>query len=461
MNDGRDERIRVLIVDDEEPVCVSTKKTLTRLGYAVDWLLDLERAEDWIRRRQPEILLLDVEFPGDRFGGIHLLQRLRRAGQLQPAIFLSHRNEVATVVEASRQGMVTYLEKDADEDRLLAALREAESVLPQRYDPAVPADQQMVGSSAALRDVLRQCAAFGPEVEMPVLVTGESGTGKRLVASALHEASPRRQRDLLVLNCPNIPPELADSMLFGHRKGAFTGAVADRVGFFPAADGSTLLLDEFGDLPLAIQLKLLRVLDNGEYNVLGEEQTRRTTARVIVATNQDIPAKVRSGQFRADLWHRIRGLHVHIPPLRERREDVSPLANYFVARYVSQRPDKPRVLTPEALRALERHPWPGNVRSLDMVVKALCALSETISIEGWQAELTLPEAELEADACPVRGAGERLLPVRAEDVPHWKDYKQVKEREYFERVVELAEGNVTRAAELAGVDRKKIYEVRG
>jgi len=460
------ERVRVMIVDDEKTQCLSAGGLLRRFGYAVDWEVDLERAEERIPRERPDILLLDVEFPGDRHGGIHLLQRLRRAGQLQPAIFLSHIEKIQAVVEASRQGMVTYLGKDADEDEVRAALREAESALPLAFDPALPAAQQMIGGSPALRETLRLCEVYGPETDTPVLVTGESGVGKTLVAHALHEAAFAPGRRLLTVLCPSLSPSIADSELFGHARGAFTGAVRDHDGYFQAADGGTLFLDEIGDLPLEVQLKLLRVLDGGEFNVVGRVAPGRSTARVVCATNRDIPGMIRRGEFRADLWNRIQGLRIHVPPLRERREDIAPLACYFLTRMVAKRPEKPRVLSPEALRVLEAFPWrTGNVRDLQSTVQRAFLHSTQVSLEAWQIEQALPEAELGEDGPAPGGAvaaapGETLLPARVEEVPPWRDYKAAKEREYFERVVELAGGNITRAAELAGVDRKKVHEVR-
>jgi DNA-binding NtrC family response regulator len=451
--------VHVLLVDDEKVACESTADTLERLGYRVSTLLDLEQVAGFIVGESPDILLLDVEFPGDRLGGVHLLQQLRKAGHLHPTIFLSHLTGVDTVVEASRQGMVTYLEKDAPEDQLVAALREATSVLPQRYDPDQPMAGQMLGSSPAFQEALQTCLDFAPLVNMPVLLTGETGSGKSMVARLIHQASPRRDGPFQEQACPNITEQLADSILFGHCKGSFTQAYSDTPGVFESADGGTLFLDEFADLPYGVQLKLLRVLDTGDYNRVGDPRTRHSTARLILATNQDIPAKIQRGEFRADLWHRIAGLVVHMPPLRDRREDIATLANYFVAHFVSGLPGRAHVLSPNALRVLERYDWTGNIRELDWTIKSICARSKTISIEDWQVENALPLHP--SKAVPAKASAELLLPDRTSAVLPWKEYKARKELEYFHRVVELTGGIISHAAELAGVDRKKIYEVRG
>ncbi|MCA9784368.1 MAG: sigma-54-dependent Fis family transcriptional regulator, partial [Candidatus Cloacimonetes bacterium] len=318
-------------MDDEVTTCRETVKLLKRLGYESSYLLDLEKVERWITLHQPDILLLDVEFPGDMNGGINLLQALRRAGHLHPAIFLSHRGDSGTVVDASRQGMVTYLEKSASESALVAALEEAKGALPHRFDPDLPASEQVLGASAAFRETMQICRDFAPLLDIPVLLTGETGCGKNLTARLIHQLSPLCDKPFMELTCPTIPEGLAESHLFGHLKGSFTHAIADQKGIFELADGGTLFLDEFGDLKPDVQLKLLRVLDSGEYTVLGEHRTRHSRVRLIVATNQDIPAKIQNGEFRADLWHRIQGLELHLPPLRERSEDIALLANYFVA----------------------------------------------------------------------------------------------------------------------------------
>lgn len=445
-----DSPISVILVEDEELVGKAYSAAIRRMGYRVTLEADLERAERCIQRQHPQILVLDVGFPGDGLGGIHLLQRLRRQGNLSPAIFLSGDSKVETVEAASRLGMVRYLEKAAGHERLRAALKEAEQVLPHPFDPDRPALDQFVGDTPAILDLKRQVQELAPFEELPVVIEGETGTGKELIARALHELGPRAAKELTLLDCTGIPGELVDSHLFGHVRGAFTGAITSRSGYFREADQGDLFMDEISEIPPTVQNKLLRVVERGELTVLGEERTLQVNVRLIAATNRSLPEMVAQGEFRADLWHRLSGLRLRIPPLRERRDDIPLLVERTLAAFADRHPDKVCVISPGAMSRLQQHNWPGNVRELEHMVKTLCVQCRGATIEGWQVDLAMPTLEDVPGTADVMSSG---------NVLHWREYKAKVEREYFEKLVELADGNISRAAEMAGVDRKKIYEV--
>lgn len=369
-------RGQVLVVDDEPSILSTLKKALSLEGYGVEVAGGIGIAEERLAKKSFDVVLLDVALPdGD---GLDLLGRLRAAGTETSVIMMSGHATIDAAVRATKLGALDFLEKPLSTDRLLLVLEnvlrlvraEAEA---RELRSAAGHFDELVGESRAMID-LREQVLRAARSNASVLLTGERGTGKELVARAIHRASPRAKAPLERLNCAAVPAELIESELFGHEAGAFTGATKQRRGKFERAHGGTLFLDEVGDMPLAMQAKLLRVLQEREIERVGGSETLKVDARVVAATNKDLPAACAAGQFRADLLDRLNVVPLEIPPLRARREDIPLLATRFLelARVANGRPGVR--LTEEAEAALGRLPYPGNVRELRNLVERLVIL---------------------------------------------------------------------------------------
>jgi DNA-binding NtrC family response regulator len=384
-------RGHLLVVDDETAILSTLKKALTLEGYAVDVAGGVGVAEDKIRKGNYDVVLLDVALPdGD---GVDLLSRLRTSGNDVAAIVMSGHGSIESAVRATRLGALDFLEKPVSTDRLLIVVDNALRLLRAEAEAeALKAEagyfDDLLGDSPAMARLREQIVRAAPS-RASVLVTGERGTGKELVARALHRASQRSRGPLEKLNCAAVPAELIESELFGHEAGAFTGATKLRRGKFERASGGTLFLDEVGDMPLPMQAKLLRVLQEAEVERVGGSETLKVDVRVVAATNKDLLEACKTGQFRADLYDRLNVLPVALPPLRARREDVQPLAQHFVALAVRTN-GRPGVrLTDEALAALSRHSFPGNVRELKNLAERLVILSPDLEITTTDIEQAL------------------------------------------------------------------------
>jgi DNA-binding NtrC family response regulator len=370
-------RGHLLVVDDEAAILSTLKKALTLEGYTVDVAGGVRLAEERIQKGNYDVVLLDVALPdGD---GVVLLERVRASGNAVPTIMMSGHGTVEAAVRATKLGALDFLEKPLSTDRLLLVVDNALRLIRAEAEAAALKAEagyfdELVGQSTQMRE-LRERVLRAARSAAAVLVTGERGTGKELVARAIHRASPRSGGPLEKLNCAAVPADLIESELFGHEAGAFTGATKLRRGKFERASGGTLFLDEVGDMPLAMQAKLLRVLQENEVERVGGSETLRVDVRVVAATNRDLLESCKTGQFRADLYDRLNVLPLAIPPLRARREDVPVLARHFVsiAARTNNRPNV--VLTDAALAALGRHSFPGNVRELRNLVERLVILS--------------------------------------------------------------------------------------
>ena len=366
----------VWIVDDDRSVRLVLSAALRDAGLEPREFADAESVLDALALARPDALFTDVRMPGA--SGIDLLGRLAAQQPRFPVIVMSAYTDVATTAAAYRHGAFDYLPKPFDLD---TAVEIAERALAQTgADTAPPvratpvADSELIGASAGMRELFRaigRVAASG----LNALITGETGTGKELVARALHRESARAKRIFVGLNTAAIPAELLESELFGHEAGAFTSAMKRHAGRFEQAEGGTLFLDEIGDMPLALQTRLLRVLAAGEFYRVGGRELIRADVRVIAATHQDLEAKVERGEFRADLLHRLDVLRVHVPPLRERRDDIPRLAAHFLARVAAEMGSAPKHFAPAALAALGDHAWPGNVRQLENLCRRLAVLA--------------------------------------------------------------------------------------
>ena len=370
---ANEDRPLVCVVDDDSLIRDSVEGLLREEGFHVR---TFESAESFLgrpRQEPPACMIVDLSLPG--MSGLDLHQELARTGMDAPTMLLTAHGDVPTSVRAMKAGVLDFFTKPFDDDDLVAAVRRAVSLrFPARLAGRVPGIGGIVGESEALQAVLQQIELVA-DTDATVLITGESGTGKDLIARAIHERSPRRNAPLVRVNCGSIPESLFESELFGYVKGAFTGALADRIGRFGAADCGTLMLDEIGEVPLAMQPKLLHVLQEKAFERVGETRTRKIDVRIVAATNRDLAAEVEAGRFRGDLFYRLNVFPIENPPLRDRREDIPLLAAHFIQASARRLHREPPRLTELALRQLMTRDWPGNIRELENVIERAMILA--------------------------------------------------------------------------------------
>jgi two-component system nitrogen regulation response regulator NtrX len=430
---------RVLIVDDEENIGRSLKLILEREGYGVSACTTAAEARAYSQR--PDVYLIDVRLPDG--SGIDLVRWLRSNDVVAPMLMISGHGTIAEAVEATRAGAFDFLEKPLSREKVLLSLRHAVEQTKLREEnlrlKEIAGAARMIGSSGAFLKVLEQ-ATLAARSDARMLLTGESGTGKELLAAHIHAESPFSAGPFVKVNCAAIPTELIESELFGHEKGAFTGATATRRGKFELADGGTLFLDEAGDLHASSQAKLLRVLQEGEFHRVGGEQSIRVAVRVIAATNRDLAEMVTQQKFREDLYYRLCVVPVRVPSLRERREDIRPLADYFLAEFCARNNFRPKAFDPDAVEALEQHWWPGNIRELRNVVERMAILA--------QGDL-IPPASVPMEIRTARPAVSR---------GNLRQTRESAERDHILRALEDSEWNVSGAARALGMERTNLHK---
>ena len=432
--------IRVLVADDERNLRELLVRELSRKGHAVEGVGDGEAALERLRDDPPDVLILDMKMP--RLEGIEVLRRLAEQGEAPQVIVTTGFQEVSSAVEAMKLGAYDYLTKPARIEELDILVRKAAEkgrlirqnvVLRDRLEPPAPAGG-IITASAKMEDVLRLIDRVAP-TESTVLVLGESGTGKELVARAIHDRSPRARQAFVPIHCGALPREVLESELFGHEKGAFTGAVNAKPGLIELADGGTLFLDEIGEMETESQVKLLRVLETRSFFRVGGTRSRTVDMRLVAATNRDLAEAIRQGKFRQDLFYRINTISVTLPPLRDRREDVRVLAEHFLeqnAQYGRKR------LAPETLAQLEGYAWPGNVRELQHVIQRAVILG---------AGETLQPADLPPEI--QHGGGGGAAPAAGT--------LEAMEQQHIIATLKQVGGHRGKAAALLGIDPKTLY----
>ncbi|MBF0530201.1 MAG: sigma-54-dependent Fis family transcriptional regulator [Deltaproteobacteria bacterium] len=438
-------KARVLVVDDEIRYRELYSHVLSSAGFEILTAATAEAALQLIAGDKPDLVVSDVRLPGA--SGIELLRVAREAQAALPFLLVTAYADVRDAVKALKLGAVDYLAKPVDLEELLAAVRDALGVRAEAADLNIPSQALtgIVAESPAILAVLKDAYRVAPS-NVNVLLIGESGTGKEILAQFLHRNSPRARNPLVAVNCAAIPATLLGSELFGHEKGAFTGAVAKRLGRFREADGGTLFLDEIGDLPSELQAALLRAIETGRITPLGSDREVEVDYRLVAATNRNLVHDLETGRFRQDLYYRLNVITIEIPPLRERPEDILPLARHFLTHGEAEG----RRLSRAAAKALNAHQWPGNVRELANAMEhaRLLCLGDTILPEH------LPPA--------VREAAARSAVKNNETVPTL-DVKtlQASELETIRRALEQTNGNRTRAAEILGITRRGlIYKMK-
>ena len=452
MTTAGSDSIRILAVDDDEAVLSFLTDCLEHLGYEVEPVSRGARAIEMVEKNHYDIMLLDLRMP--EMGGLQALERIRAIDSELAVIIMTAHVTVDSAVKAMKLGAEDYLLKPLEPDVLNLAivrtnahrrLRIEHRLLRERV-ASMGQLQGIIGRSKAMADILALTAKIAP-LRSTVLIQGESGTGKELLARALHDGSPRADRPFVAINCGVIPLTLLESELFGHERGAFTGADARRVGYFEAAAGGTIFLDEIGETPLDLQVKLLRVVQERVFRRVGGADEISTDARVIVSTNRSLEQEVKAGRFRQDLFYRLNVIRIQVPPLRDRVEDISLLARHFLVRYAREFGKPVTGITTSAMELLLRHPWPGNVRELENAVERAVALTEGPEIDSEDlVPLTLDSVAAEQAAHP---PGNSMSYAAARD-----EF----ERSYLKALLRESGGSITAASRIAGIARQNLYQ---
>jgi two-component system response regulator GlrR len=435
---------KILLVDDDKNLVELIKMRLESANYEVTTALKEEDAIESVKGQIFDLSIVDLQLVHQ--DGISLMEELHLILPEMPVIILTAYGSIESAVEAMKRGAYNYLTKPFDprdlflqieralENRKLTSeIKMLKRLLEERYDFA-----NIVARSEKMEKVLEVVFRIA-NTESTVCIYGESGTGKELIAKAIHLASERKNKPFVGINCAALPETLLESELFGHEKGAFTGAIRSKKGLFVQAQEGTIFLDEIGDMPLSIQAKVLRVLQEREFYPVGSEKSMEVDVRVIVATQKDLEDQVKQGLFREDLFYRIHVIPIHLPPLRERKEDIPLLAKHFLKKFSQQMKKEVKDLTPTAMQRLMLHEWPGNVRELENTIECAMAMTQQdVITEDFIFQTKVP-------------------PIFPEYLKPLKEARDEFEKEYLIRLLELCEGNVTKAAKLAGKYRSDFY----
>jgi len=468
---------RILVVDDEESLRWVLKRGLEKKEWAVDLAASAEEAMALLEQRPYAMAFVDIRMPG--MDGLQLLDQVRGRFADLLVVIMTAQNTMENAVAAMKKGAFDYLVKPFDLDEVYLLLEKMREITALRGQLASVTRElreksgigQIVGKSPAMQEVFKLIGKVA-ESDVTVLITGESGTGKELITRAIHYNSRRIGRPFVVVNCAAIPSGLLESELFGHEKGAFTGATATKEGKFERADGGTLFLDEVAEMDRDLQAKFLRVLQEKEFERVGGKETIRVDVRIIAATSRDLETECRQGRFREDLYYRLKVLPIHLPPLRERREDIPFLVDYFLNRFAEESGTAMKLMSPQALSLLESHQWLGNVRELENAVKRAALLTTSSTILPEHLPDLLSSSGTRGGAGPLPSLEDLLESRLAEFVREMCSNKKGDlysvllrrfERPLIRLVLRQTQGNQMRAAQVLGINRntlrKKILEL--
>jgi DNA-binding NtrC family response regulator len=449
----------ILVVDDEKNIRRTLRMVLEGSGFNALEASSAEECVDTLENHEVDLVILDVRLP--KMSGIEALQKIRSDPETRklPVLMVSGHASVAEAVQAVQLGATDFFEKPLDRDRVLVTVRNALKTWHlqrevERLRANVEQRYEMIGESPVMSSLFAQLEKVAP-TSGRVLISGESGTGKELIARAIHRLSPRADKPFIKVNCAAIPSELIESELFGHERGAFTGAQGRKKGMFELANGGTLFLDEIGDMSASAQAKVLRALESGEISRVGSEQAIAVDVRVLAATNKDLELEVKDGAFREDLYFRLNVVPIVSPPLRERKTDIPLLATQFLREFSVENGLREKAIDDEVLEALADRPWPGNVRELRNVVERMAILSgDRITLDDLPEEGVLSEARRESappsDLPSTLGqAGERLT---------LREYRGRAEKDYILQTLEEVSWNISRAATILGVERTNLHK---
>ena len=468
-------RGRVLVIDDEEAIRKSLRMVLEYEGYEFLEAASGPEGLETLKRESPDALLLDIKMPG--MDGLEVLDVLRGRDQQIPVLMISGHGDIPTAVEAIHKGAYDFIEKPLESERVLTALRNGierkrlrDENLALRHQ--VEGKYTLIGDAPAMKAVLESVARAAP-TNATVLIAGESGTGKELIAWEIHRKSARVAKTFIKVNCAAIPEDLIESELFGHEKGAFTGASARQIGKFLQADGGTIFLDEIGDMSARTQAKVLRVLEGGEVEPVGLAKTLRVDVRVIAATNKDLPAEIRAQRFREDLFFRLNVVKVVSPPLRERREDIPALVAHFTGLFAADNNRRKRSFSSDAMAVIQGRPWRGNVRELRNFVERVLIMTEsdpiaeedvlTVEQETPALESPVPESSAPgvAGGPTAPGAAEARAGAAGPDPARFTtlhEYREEAEKVFLLRKLREFRWNVSRMAKAIETPRSNLYK---
>jgi DNA-binding NtrC family response regulator len=457
------QKAHLLVVDDEANTLASLSRAFRLAGHEAVVCDNAAKGLELAKSQNFDLILSDVVMPGK--DGLWLLESLKSEGVATPVVMMSGQAHIEMAVRATRLGALDFLEKPIATEKLLLTLDNALRL--QRLESENRQLKQQLGKheivwqAEAMRRVMAQLERVAAS-ETRVCILGETGTGKELVARTLHERSGRASGPFVALNCAAVPAELIESELFGHEKGSFTGAAGRHVGKFEQAEHGTLFLDEIGDMPLHMQAKLLRVLEEGEVERVGGEKPVRVDVRVLVATHRDLAGLAKEGKFREDLFHRIYVFPLVLPPLRERREDIPTLVEHFAKQVCSQNGWKPIPFTVEAIQALQEYPWPGNVRELRNVVERLILLSSSGEVDLETVKLALPQG---VAGMPVTHSEAGALAERVQEFERQVILTELKRAHYnvasAARALHLERSHLYKKAEQLGIDLRAVRKDQG
>ena len=456
----------LLIVDDEPNLLYSLKKVLRSDSLEIMTAETARAGIDKVRELRPDVVILDVRLPD--MSGLDAFSEISQIDSRLPVIMITAYSTMETAIEATKRGAFEYLLKPVAFDRLRATVQRALALRNEEFLPAtaecldgIAPAELIVGQSAAMQDIYKAIGRMAPQ-DVTVLIEGESGVGKELVAQVIYHHSRRSEGPFLAINCAAIPEPLLESELFGHERGAFTGAGDLRIGKFQQVDSGTLFLDEIGDMPLTAQAKVLRLLQDGSFERVGSNKTLRANVRVVAATNQNLEELVEEGLFRRDLFYRLKVFTIRMPPLRDRLDDLPLLLDYFIRLFNQQLGKTVRTVSPEAMQLLTQHPWPGNVRELQSAVKyaLVHTIGETILPESLPAScrdsrvVVVPSAASPGGALNVAQFAHELLDAGEPDI-----YRRVHgevDRILLPQILQRAGGNQVTASQLLGIARSTL-----
>jgi two-component system nitrogen regulation response regulator NtrX len=437
----------ILIVDDEKNIRRSVEMICAGEGYRVKTAADGREALAVLDSEPVDLVLLDIVMPGT--DGLALLRQIHTRFPEVVVVMISGHATIQNALAAAKEGAYDFIEKPISKEKLLISVRNALGNRRLRKEnlelrQQVSGRYRLIGESPAMKEVLDQIAKVAP-TNGRVLILGESGTGKELIARAIHDNSARRDGPFIKVNCAAIPEELIESELFGSEKGAYTGATETREGKFSLADGGTLFLDEVGDMSLKVQAKVLRVLQEGEFERVGGHKSQKVDVRVLAATNKDIEAEVSAGRFREDLLFRLNVVPIVSPPLRRRKEDIPILVEYFIESYSRENGSRPKRLTPAAMKALRQYDWPGNIRELKNIIERMMIMcsSDTIDVGDLPAHIQTPTSQISL----------RLQPGMT-----LKELRESVERKYILAALRRHNWNVSQAAKELDIDRTNLHK---
>ncbi len=439
----------ILVVDDEESICHSLKAILADEGYQVLVAGSGEDAIKIVEEEMPQLILLDIWLPG--MDGLETLKVIKKINPQMLVIIMSGHGTIETAVKATKLGAFDFIEKPLSLDKIIILVNNAINLIRLQEENVLLKEKvshqyELTGTSPAITELKEMISIVAP-TNAWILIMGENGTGKELVARSIHHLSLRSHKDIVEVNCAAIPEELIESELFGHEKGAFTGATEKKRGKFDLAHEGTIFLDEVADMSLKAQAKILRILQEKKFERVGGNKLIDMDVRVLAATNKDLEEEMKAGRFRQDLYYRLHVIPLVVPPLRERKEDINPLVERFILDFTTKEGLEPKTLTDEAMALLMKHDWPGNVRELKNIIERLIILTPDDEITARDIPPLNTKEESEAAFASQSVAGDSL-----------KDAKMDFERQFILKKLEENEGNISKTAEAIGLERSNLHK---